>query len=545
MSSSPEPGYTPTTAVPSVFPGDGEMAQLCREADWAATPLGPVDGWPQSLKTVAATVLGSGFPMILVWGPELVQVYNDAYVPLIGRKHPAALGMPTHECWPEIRHLQEPVFRRVFGGETVNLAEARYPLVRNGFTEDLYFDATFVPVPLETGGIGGSVSTLFDVTSRVTARALEAEREKFQLLVEHSNDGHALFDSEGRLLWANRLMSERLGYTLKELRTLTIPDINPDFTLAWYRSVFERARRERVRPFETVHRRKDGTTFPVEITPTVVEMAEGTRMFSSVRDITERRQAEAERERLLAQAEAARMEAEAANRAKSEFLAIMSHELRTPLNAISGYTDLMEMGIHGPVTEAQRKALGRIQLSQQHLLGLINDVLNYARIETGSVRYDVGDVHVGDLLATVEGLIEPQMRSKGLTLVVDDCPPDLAVRADPEKLRQILLNLLSNAAKFTDPGGHVALTCEPDGERVLLTVRDTGIGIPADKLEAIFDPFVQVRSDLTRSAEGTGLGLAISRDLARGMDGELTAESTPGEGSRFVLHLPRSVPGES
>jgi PAS domain S-box-containing protein len=259
-----------------------------------------------------------------------------------------------------------------------------------------------------------------------------------------------------------------------------------------------------------------------------------------VMDITERKRAEAERERLLEAERAARLEAEVANRAKGQFLAVMSHELRTPLNAISGYTDLLEMEIHGPVTEAQRTALGRIQASQQHLLGLINEVLNYAKLESGSVRYDIREVFVRDVLSQVAGLVEPQARTHELALGIDTCAADLAVRADPEKLRQILLNLIGNAVKFTPAGGRLEVTCGTRGDSVHLRVGDTGIGIPADRLEAIFEPFVQVRTDLTRTAEGTGLGLAISRDLARGMGGDLTAESEPGSGSTFTLTLERS-----
>lgn len=235
----------------------------------------------------------------------------------------------------------------------------------------------------------------------------------------------------------------------------------------------------------------------------------------------------------------ARREAEGANRAKSEFLAVMSHELRTPLNAIGGYAELMEMGIRGAITSQQREDLRRIQHSQRHLLGLINEVLNYAKLETGTVQYALARVRVCDALTTAETLVAPQAASKGLSLIVAESPPELAVRADAEKLQQILVNLLSNAVKFTDRGGEVVLAGAEFGDEVEIVVRDTGIGIAPEQLERIFDPFVQVRSNLTRTAEGTGLGLAISRDLARGMGGNLTVESRAGLGSTFTVTLPR------
>jgi signal transduction histidine kinase len=217
----------------------------------------------------------------------------------------------------------------------------------------------------------------------------------------------------------------------------------------------------------------------------------------------------------------------------------MSHELRTPLNAIGGYAELMELGIRGPVTEQQRMDLARIQASQRHLLGLINQVLNYTRIDAGAVRYEMTDVPVAEALAAAEALVLPQVHAKGLAYVLGSVPPTLAVWADREKLQQILLNLLSNAIKFPDAGGEVRVVCTAQQGIVAIAVADTGVGIAPEKVESIFDPFVQVDQRLTRMHQGVGLGLAISRDLAGGMGGDLTVESAPGAGSVFTLTLPQ------
>jgi signal transduction histidine kinase len=235
----------------------------------------------------------------------------------------------------------------------------------------------------------------------------------------------------------------------------------------------------------------------------------------------------------------ARATAEAANRAKFDFLATMSHELRTPLNAIGGYVDLMAMGLRGPITDAQQRDMDRVKRAQQHLLGLINDVLNFAKLDAGRVRYAMEDVPLATPLGSVEAMIAPQLRSKGIRYDASPCPPGVVVRADAEKVRQVLLNLLTNALKFTEAEGEIGVRCEVDGDVARVRVRDTGVGIPADKLPTIFDPFVQVDRGLSRPAEGIGLGLAISRDLARGMGGELTVDSQFGHGSTFTLTLTR------
>lgn len=242
---------------------------------------------------------------------------------------------------------------------------------------------------------------------------------------------------------------------------------------------------------------------------------------------------------LYTNAQAARSAAEEANLAKTDFLAAMSHELRTPLNAIQGYAQLLDMELRGPMNERQHEDIRRIERSQQHLTRLVNEVLDFAKIEAGHASIAISDILVGDIVTSIMEITEVQMRAKELHFEYHACRDAVHVKADRERLQQILLNLLSNAIKFTPPGGQVVLSCDAEESAVTIRVCDTGIGIVGDKLESIFIPFVQLDSGLTRRAEGTGLGLTISREFARGMGGDLTVESEFGVGSTFALRLPR------
>jgi signal transduction histidine kinase len=242
----------------------------------------------------------------------------------------------------------------------------------------------------------------------------------------------------------------------------------------------------------------------------------------------------------LAESEAGRLRAEAENETKAEFLSMLSHELRTPLNGIAGYLELLSMEVAGPLTGRQRQYIDRIQTGERQLLRMIEDMLNFIRLYSQQVQYERVDFPLAGVVQDVAGSYRPALEAKGLALHVH-CPPDLRANADAAKVWQVVSNLLSNARKFTEPGGQVWVECEADGDVVCVRVRDTGCGMDGASLRKIFDPFYQADLSLTRSADGAGLGLAISRQLARGMDGDLTVETVWGAGSTFTLTLPAAV----
>jgi len=363
------------------------------------------------------------------------------------------------------------------------------------------------------------------------------DTDLYRLLVETVRD-YAIFalDASGHVLSWNPGAQRFKGWEAHEI-------IGQHFSIFY--DAEDRANRKPERELEIAIRdgrvedegwrlKKDGTRFWANVVITSLWRDGALVGFAKVtRDLTERRAAQ-----LKAVEDARRLaQSEEANRTKSSFLAAMSHELRTPLNAIAGYADLLLAGVAGELTEQQRQYVERVYAGQKHLLGVINDILNFSRIEAGQLRYDIEPISLRDCIDAVVPLVEPQTRAKSVALV-DSAPGEIRVLADASKVEQILINLLSNAVKFTAPGGSITLCSGVEGSEGFIAVRDTGIGISATDLDAIFQPFVQVGRSLTSPHEGTGLGLAISSDLARGMQGSLSAESTLGEGSVFTLRMP-------
>jgi PAS domain S-box-containing protein len=488
----------------------------------------------------------SPFSTVLYDTAGCVVAVNAAFERLFGLTKdaiPADYSVLTDPQLDQGGHLA--VVRRAFDGENVVLPLVFYDATtivgggRRNWTQGHFF-----PMRDLAGRVTGVVLIHVDLTERVEAE--EARRlsdERLRIALDVGRLGAWEWDIAGnRVHWSDTLqrihglVPGTFGGTFDEYQS----DIHPDDR--------ERVLGQIAHSLEgAAHRleyrivRPDGEMRWLEARGELFRAADGSplRMLGICTDVTERKLAEEERAAAHRRLEAQAAELEEANRAKGDFLATMSHELRTPLNAIGGYAQLIEMGVHGPITDEQREALRRVQKSQQHLLSLINDVLNFAKLEAGHVTYDVGCVSVRELLAGLDPLVAPQLAAKSLRFACAPCEATLAVAADAEKTQQILLNLLSNAIKFTPDGGQIHIEARAHTDTIHVDVSDTGIGIPADRIEAVFEPFVQLARGASSGREGTGLGLAISRDLARAMGGDITVDSVPDRGSTFTLALPR------
>jgi PAS domain S-box-containing protein len=369
--------------------------------------------------------------------------------------------------------------------------------------------------------------------------AIDRERQKYFELFEFAPDACFLTDSHGIIREANAAASQLLGVPAQFLAGKTLPGFFDEPARKAYRHQLDQlCGSERSDDWELQLRPRKGP--PIDVSVSIARMTAREESLGGyrwvARDISKRKQAE---NLVLTRERKAREEAEVSNRIKSDFLALLSHEFRTPLQAIFGYTELLEREIHGPLTDPQRRYLQRIQQSQQLLLGLITTILDFAKLESGqSIDLALHPTAIHEVLVHMEGLVGAQLEEKELSYTYRCGDWSIVANADAGKVQQILLNLLANAIKFTDRGGSVSLRCELEPEMVAIRVIDSGKGIPPDKIEAIFEPFVQLKPK-GAVTNGTGLGLPISRRLATAMGGSLSAASEPGKGSTFTLRLQR------
>jgi PAS domain S-box-containing protein len=435
---------------------------------------------------------------------------------------------PAHEC---------PIGHAARGGGSVRLEDER--LWRGDGTS---FPAEYAASPLEGGG--GAVVTFLDVSAR---RAAERERTRLAAVVHAASDYVGLATPDGRGVYVNPAGRRMVGLDAKEdvrRRSITEHFFPEDLPFVRGTILPQTVRDGRWRGEFRFRHFRTGEAVPVlyeSFRITDPDTEELIALATVTRDLTER-------ERLLREAQQARGDAERANQAKSQFLANMSHEIRTPINAVMGYADLLDAGVAGELTPQQEEYLGRIRRSSQHLLGLVNDVLDLAKIEAGEMTVREEEGSAVSVMGAALQLVGPQAAARGVELApAEGCGPRARFRGDEDRVRQIVVNLLSNAVKFTEAGGRVAVRCEvrmeagaalEGGPWLAVEVEDTGVGIAPEQLERVFAPFVQVEEGHTRTRGGTGLGLTISRSLARMMGGDLTVRSSLGRGSCFTLWLP-------
>jgi PAS domain S-box-containing protein len=392
-----------------------------------------------------------------------------------------------------------------------------------------------------------------------TSTLLEIQRNRYHTLFELAPDPYVVTDGSGIIEEANAAASRLLGLSGAQLLgkpLVTFVDGRSRSEFQTHLNALGNGTGGDKWMIET--RVRDGAAVTVEATVSMLETrADGmSSLCWLLRDMSARRETEesmhalnrslnarvAQRTRELELAlegeQTARKEAEAANRIKSELFARLSHEFRTPLHAVSGYLEILQQNIHGGLNAEQRRDVGRIHQAQEHLLTLVNMILDFAKLEGGPIELSMAEIPIEETLRGAEALVAPQFAKKGVSYTHKSGDPSLSVFADREKVQQIIVNLLANAVKFTPAGGSVDLDWRIEDESLLVRVRDTGSGVPDDKLEQIFEPFVQLRASGSIPSGGTGLGLPISRDLARAMGGDVTAGSTLGVGSVFTLTLP-------
>jgi signal transduction histidine kinase len=557
----------------------GEMAERMLAFDWSRTPLGPAEAWPQSLKTAVRILLDSRYPMFVWWGRELINLYNDAYVPVLGKRHPEALGRPAPEIWGDIWSVVGPQAETVLAEGRATWNEERLLLMeRFGFTEETYFTFSYSPVPADGGGVGGVFCVCTEDTRRVLGerrlktlrdlgeRSLEAAktigeacRAAAVTLAENPYDFPFamiyLLDEEGR----QARLAEAVQVAAGAPASPATVRIDGQEDVWGLRRVLEAGQGRIVDVVEARFGRlsagaweddwtrraivlplaKSGTQelpagfLIAGLSPRLtwnddyrgfLELAAG-QIATAIANV---RAYEEERRRAEALAEL--------DRAKTAFFSNVSHEFRTPLTLLLGPLEEV-LAEPGGAPAAARERLEMAHRNALRLLKLVNTLLDFSRIEAGRIQAAYEPTDLAAFTAELASVFRSAVEQAGLRLLVD-CPPlSERVWVDREMWEKIVLNLLSNAFKFTFDG-EIEVRLRQEGDRAVLTVRDTGTGIPAEELPHVFERFHRVKGARGRTFEGSGIGLALVQELVKLHGGEVRAESAVDRGTTFAVEIP-------
>lgn len=532
-----------TSSVPTfTFLADGgRTGALMRAHNWSLSPLGPPEDWPQSLRSMVGMLLNSKFPMFIAWGQELAMLYNDAYIEILGSKHPSAIGARLADIWGEVWLDVRPNIEQAMRGQAVYGENLPLTVHRKGYDEQVWFTFSYSPVRDESGQVGGMFCAVMETTEQVQAQRHRADEiTRLQRLFQHApgiiavlrgpehifdiaNDGYCRFigrnDSVGKPV--RQALPELEGQGFYELLDQVYTTGKPYFG----NELPIMLRRE---PNGKLEQRFVSFIYQ----PTFDYRGDITGIFVEGNDVTES-------VRTFRALQASERELVAANHRKDEFLAMLAHELRNPLAPIATAADMLKMLAHD--NHKVVKAAEVIARQTRHLTALIDDLLDVSRVTKGLVELKMELV---DLAAIVTSAIEqarPLIQFKNQSLAVRYERGHPAVTGDRNRLVQVIVNLLNNATKYTPEGGSIVLTVDTDVSRVIIDVQDNGIGISPDMQPQVFDLFTQATRTPDRSQGGLGIGLALVKTIVKLHGGEITVSSDGvGTGSRFTIALPIS-----
>ncbi|MGD0893903.1 MAG: sigma 54-interacting transcriptional regulator [Terracidiphilus sp.] len=561
--------------VESLFAGDGEMATRMRELDWSATPLGPVEQWPQALRTCVRLMMGAGYPMTILWGPDLAYLYNDANMPVVGTKHPWALGRGCREIYPESWDFVGPLFDRVMtkGEAAVTLSDQLFVIHRKDYLEECYFAFSFSPVPDDSGRAGGVLNIVLETTERVledrrrrllgdlASRAAGARNQEEVWRVSAETFGENCLSLPFAFLYEYRPSEHRAyltGVSVETAEALRPPVIDCRSVNLWRLNpamakdgvLIELGDRASGVPVPNwPNPPKQACVAPIRLGDygdalgfLVAGIHPGRAFDDAYRQfvyrITEQitiglasaSAFEQERRRADALAEV--------DRAKTQFFSNVSHEFRTPLTLMLGPLDEVLSQASERLSPEDHEQLMAVRRNSLRLLKLVNTLLDFSRIEAGRVQASYEPTDLATFTTEIASAFDSAMQNAGLRFSVECQPVEEPVYVDRDMWEKIVLNLLSNAYKFTFTG-EVALTLKPAGGAVELQVRDTGVGIPEEHREQVFERFHRVESTQARTFEGTGIGLALVQELVKLHGGTVRVESAVGAGSTFTVTIPR------
>jgi signal transduction histidine kinase/CheY-like chemotaxis protein len=565
--------------IQSVFPGGGEMGALMRAFDWTATPLGSPETWSPTLQTMTRMLLGNSFPMLLWWGPDFIQLYNDAYIPVLGEKHPGrALGQPFHECWAEVYGVLGPLADGPYqGGPATWIEDIPVELNRYSYKEEAHFTISYSPVPDPSvvSGIGGVLAIVHEISAKVVGdRRTLALRDLASRAVAASTAEEACVEAARTLAADCKDVPFALVYLLDEAgevahlagaaETEGRADLCPpqvrlgDREALWplqqcrqsEQIVLARdlaARFSRVPPGPWAD--PPDTAAVVPIRSQVAHQLAG----FLIAGVSSRLQfddaykgflelASAQIAATVANARAREMERRRndslaeIDRAKTTFFSNISHELRTPLTLMLGpLEDMLES--EGTLPDADRERLQLAHGNALRLLKLVNTLLDFSRLEAGRYQASFEPVDLASFTAQLTSVFRSTIERAGLRLTIDCVPLADPVYVDCSMWEKVIFNLLSNAFKFTFYG-EIGVKVQRVEDAVEVSVSDSGTGIPAEELPELFKRFHRVRGAKGRSFEGSGIGLALVHELVRLHGGAVRVESEPGRGSRFVIAIP-------